>query len=307
MPLKKPFWGRFFATFLLIFYALVVSLAQSDSIDYALRKKIVISGNAVASTSLLTGLYFLWYKDYPQSSFHFHNDNDHWNQMDKLGHSFSCYYEGLVGIKMMKWAGYNHLQSTLIGGSYGLFLQTVVEVFDGFSENWGASGGDIAANFAGTGLLIGQSLAWDEQRIKLKFSFTPSSYATYRPNVLGNSFTEQMMKDYNGQSYWLSVNPKSFMPQSKWPSWLNIAVGYGSKGMISGSPGNIFENDAGIQDFSYITRYREFYLSPDIDLSKIHTEKPVVRSLLIMLNCLKFPLPTLGFNEYGIDAYALKF
>ena len=55
---------------------------------------------------------------------------------------------------MMKWAGYNQKEYSLIGGAYGLFIQTGVEILDGFSKEWGASPGDMTANIIGAGLAI---------------------------------------------------------------------------------------------------------------------------------------------------------
>jgi hypothetical protein len=78
----------------------------------------------------------------------------------------------------------------------------------------GASG-DIIANASGTALFVSQELLWKEQRITPKFHTT--QYAQYRPNVLGSSLAEQMLKDYNGQTYWLSVNLHSFYKGSKIP------------------------------------------------------------------------------------------
>jgi hypothetical protein len=40
--------------------------------------------------------------------------------------------------------------------------------------------------------LIGN--VWNEQRITPKFSFHTTQYAQYRPNVLGSSFVEQILK-----------------------------------------------------------------------------------------------------------------
>jgi hypothetical protein len=87
----------------------------------------------------------------------------------------------------------------------------------------GASSGDIIANASGTALFVSQ-LLWKEQRITPKFSFH-TTHAQYRPNVLGSSLAEQMLKDYNGQTYWLSVNLHSFYKGSKIPKWLNLAIG----------------------------------------------------------------------------------
>jgi hypothetical protein len=52
-----------------------------------------------------------------------------------------------------------------------------------------------------------------------KIFFIPQ-YAQYRPNVLGSSLAEQILKDYNGQTYWLSVNLHSFYKGSKIPNGL---------------------------------------------------------------------------------------
>jgi hypothetical protein len=83
---------------------------------------------------------------------------------------------------------------------------TIVEVFDGFSAEWGASTGDLIANATGTALYVSQELLWKEQRITPKFSFHSTKYAALRPDVLGSSLPEKNSKDYNGQTYWLSIN-----------------------------------------------------------------------------------------------------
>lgn len=291
--------------------SLVLQSAAQDSTttNYKLRRQIVVGGNAVAYTSLMTGLYFLWYKDYPMQHFHFFNDNAQWNQMDKVGHGFSCYYEGVAGIEMMKWAGYSQKQYSLIGGSYGFLIQTGVEVLDGFSTEWGASMGDVAANTLGTALAISQSLTWDEQRIWMKYSYSASPYAPYRPNVLGTGLAERMLKDYNGQTYWLSANVHSFLKDdNRWPKWLNMAAGYGADGMVGGRD-NSFISDGVNYDYNDVfTRSRQFYLSPDIDLTQLKTKRKVVRTLLVMANCIKFPMPTLEYHtNKGVKAHWIHF
>jgi uncharacterized protein YfiM (DUF2279 family) len=271
--------------------------------DTTRRKQIVLGGNALAYTGTMTGLYLLWYKNYPSSSFHFHNDNSDWYQMDKVGHVYSCYYEGVVGIDMMKWAGYSKKQQVFIGGAYGFFIQSGVEILDGFSDGWGASTGDIAANVIGTGMVMAQAWYWDEQRIWLKLSHYPSPYASYRPQLLGSSYVEQLFKDYNGQTYWLSVNVASFLkPESKWPKWLNVATGYGIEGFI-GSKGNYYTNEDDVRVvFNQFQPARQFYLAPDIDLTRIPTNKKGIKIALRMLNTLKFPLPGMSYStKTGLD------
>jgi uncharacterized protein YfiM (DUF2279 family) len=285
--------------FLIFFYGhQVAGQSAGDSlVNFKLRKKVVIAGNALGYATLMSGLYQLWYKDFPLSSFHFINDNASWLQMDKIGHIYSSYYEGLLGKEMMQWAGYNHRTSTIIGGSYGFAVQLGIEVFDGFSEEWGASWGDLLSNGIGSGLFIGQELLWKEQRMIVKFAFAPTDFAPIRPDIFGVSFAEQMMKDYNGQTYWLSLNPHSFMkPENKFPKWLNVAFGYGANGMIGGS-GNVFQKNGITYDYRHIERQRQFYLSPDIDFSKIPTKSKALKICFRILNGIKMPLPTLEFRQ----------
>jgi len=52
-------------------------------------------------------------------------------------------------------------------------------------------------------------------------------------------------------------------------------------------------------DRSDIVRYRQFYLSPDIDLTKIPTNKKWVATLLEVLNIIKIPMPALEVNTLG--------
>ena len=293
MPLKKPYWHR------IILICIVISLCNTaeakDSTHFKNRKQLLIGGNLIGYSSLMVGLNELWYKDYPTSKFHFFNDNQQWLQMDKIGHAFSCYYEGLAGIRMMKWAGFNHKQSTIIGGSYGLFVQTGIEVLDGFSEAWGASSGDMIANISGTALVVIQGLYWDEQKLLLKYSYSPTKYPDFRPELLGSSLSEQILKDYNGQTYWLSCNIHSIFPEKKFPNWLNIAFGYGAQGMVGGND-NIFERENAIYDYSFLSRNRQFYISPDIDLSKLKIDNKLLKSFIIVINCIKFPMPALEFH-----------
>ncbi|MEO7561961.1 MAG: hypothetical protein ABIT07_05160, partial [Ferruginibacter sp.] len=57
------------------------------------RIKIVAATNIVAYSAAMVGLYATWYKDYPQSKFHFFNDIKEWKQIDKIGHAYSAYAE----------------------------------------------------------------------------------------------------------------------------------------------------------------------------------------------------------------------
>lgn len=263
---------------------------KSDTLNKSRRNTIVLTESILGGATLFA-LNQLWYADYPRSSFHFTNDNNQWKQLDKIGHIMTSYYVGKVGMDVLDWAGVKKRDQLIYGATLGFTFLTAIEVLDGFSNEWGFSIGDLAANAAGTSLLIGQELLWNEQRIKLKYSFHQTKYAKIRPETLGENFLQQTIKDYNGQTYWLSANIWSFAKDSNFPKWLNIAFGYGAEGMLYGEdvPTNIFSQNP----------YRQFYLSFDIDLVKIKTKSKFLKSLFSVINFIKIPAPTLEFRTKG--------
>lgn len=277
-------------------------LKPSDSLNPN-RQKTVFIIEAAATSATLLALNQLWYKDYPKSKFHLINDNAQWFQMDKAGHVFSAYHIGRVGAEMLEWSGSDKKTQRLYGATLGFTFLSIVEIMDGFSAEWGASYGDIIANASGTALYISQDLLWNEQRITPKFSFHQTIYPTARPNTLGKTWNEQILKDYNGQTYWLSANIVSFFPSSKIPKWLNLAVGYGAEGMITGD--DVLVNTVFLPESK---RFRQFYLSFDVDLTRIETKNHTLKTIFSLFNTIKIPAPTLELTGNGrLRGHAIYF
>ncbi len=282
----------------------IAYLAQSpkDTLTY-LQKKRLCYGIGFGGTALVhAGLYQLWYKGYPSSKFHFFNDNQEWLQIDKLGHAYSSYTLGIAGIEAAKWVGVPE-NKRWQWAIFGSIFQDPIEIWDGFSKAWGASSGDLVANTFGTILSAGQEALWQEQKVKMKFSFTPSNYASIRPNTLGSNMPERLLKDYNAQTYWWCYTPK----RTGFLSGLGIALGYGANGMVGGED-NIWTDAQGmVYDRSDIARYRQWYLSLDYDWSTITTKNPRVKTLLTVLNCIKLPSPALEFSQKRFKGHWLFF
>ncbi len=265
---------------------------RSDTLNKKRRTTVYVT-EAVLATATLIALNEAWYSNYKRSGFHSLNDNSQWMQMDKFGHAFSSYYIGKMGMDALAWSGETKKNQLIYGATLGFVFLTTIEVLDGFSEEWGFSTGDIMANAFGTGLLIGQELLWDEQRIQMKFSFQSSPYADNNPDKLGSTPLEQILKDYNGQTYWFSGNLKSFFKESKIPRWFNVAVGYGANGLPEGS-----------YDFSNIPptpidSYRQFFASIDVDLTKIKTNSDFLKTVFNVFNFIKIPAPTIEYRTNG--------
>lgn len=293
---------------------------QTDSNSYLLtpeqKKKriwLVAGANVVGYSATMIALSSAWYSQYDKTGFHTFNDFPEWKQMDKVGHLYAAYIESRASMEMWRWTGIDRKKRIWIGGMSGAAYQSVIEILDGFSAGWGWSWGDFGANILGSGALVAQELAWDEQRIKLKFSFHKRSYTdpslNQRSDVLfGKSTPERMLKDYNGQTYWASTNLKPFFKNSNLPPWLSVAIGYGAEGLFGGTE-NIGKDDTGNITFSRpdIKRYRQWYLAPDIDLSKIKTNSKALNFLFTVLSAFKFPAPALEFSNGKFRLHAIYF
>jgi len=138
----------------------------------------------------------------------------------------------------------------------------------------------------GSGLYFTQEALWHEQRIIPKYSFHQTKFAKNRPEVLGSSFSEQLLKDYNGQTYWLSFNLKSFLKHEKIPNFLNVAFGFGAENMLTATKNDQINDE----------RYRQFFFSFDIDFQRIKTNKQWLKTIFSLLNVVKIPFPTVEFS-----------
>lgn len=287
---------------------LPVKTNLSDGLPAYVKKKRIVgvaAANIIGYGGSMALLYQAWYKNYPRSNFHTINDNKEWMQIDKVGHVYSAYIESKASMEIWRWAGLSRNKRIWIGGMSGAVYQTVIEVLDGYSAEWGWSWGDFAANIAGSGIFVAQELAWNQQKVQMKFSFHRADYsgdpqiAQQINTLFGSSTASRMLKDYGAQTYWLSANIKSFLPKTKLPGWLNLAVGYGAQN-IYGPYGNIWDDPfvpGNIIDKSAIPRYRQWYLAPDIDFTRIKTKNKFLKIAFFALNAFKFPTPSLELSQ----------
>jgi hypothetical protein len=265
-------------------------------------------------------LWNAWYKDYPLTRFHTFNDWGEWKDMDKAGHFFSAWLESHYVFQGACWTGMKRRSAMWTAVGVGMGLQATIEVMDGFSEEWGFSFGDVGFNTLGVSFFAMQELLWAEQRIHVRVSGIRPGYSDEplfsadggqattldrrAAGLYGTSFFHVLLKDYNALTVWGSANIHSFLPnkeESNFPRWLNLALGYGAENLYGGfanewtdEQGNRFVLDPG-----RYPRYRQFYLAPDVDWTRIPTKKRWARFALGLLNWVKFPAPALEVNTLG--------
>lgn len=246
-------------------------------------------------TGSMVWLYSQWYKNYPLGKFHFFNDNSEWLQMDKFAHGWDAYNVAKPLYHVYRWTGMDNKKAVLRAAGIAYLYQTTVEVFDGFSQEWGFSSGDVLSNTAGMLLFAGQQYYWDEQRITLKFSFRTTAYSKFRPDLLGSNLPERILKDYNGLTFWLTANPYDFyIGRNFLPKWLSLAVGFGGEGMTGGKFNPTVVDGKPIPSFE---RRRQYYLSVDVQLSKIKTKSKFLNTAFKLLGVIHIPAPAIEFSD----------
>ena len=93
-----------------------------------------------------------------------------------------------------------------------------------------------------------------------------------------------------------------FTKSSKVPKWVNLALGYGAEGMITGN--DDFVNTVFLPEDK---RVRQIYLSLDVDLTKIKSKSHFIKTLFSVINTIKIPAPTVEFRESGTVKFHLLY
>ncbi len=266
-----------------------------DSISNQRLKTVIITGG-ILYTGTMIGLNSIWYKQYDKQPFSFFNDWPEWKQMDKLGHFYSSFQLSSISSRAFQWSGVSKKKSDFGGAITSFAIMSSIEILDGFSLGYGASASDWAANALGSGFYLGQNFLWKQVRIYPKYSFHRTDFAKQRPNTLGNGLLEEMIKDYNGQTIWLSVDMDKFMG---FPKWLNLAVGYSAENMIYARDAQNIERG--------INPYRQLYISLDFDLTAIKSRSKVINTLLYFANMIKLPAPAIEITQAKTKAHLIYY
>ena len=149
--------------------------------------------------------------------------------------------------------------------------------------------------------------------------YHPEEVQDRADDLFGSSFSEQFLKDYNATTFWLTASIGSFIKREhKFPDWIGVSFGYGGSGMYGGFS-NTWCNIDGVEvsdcppedinhSAEHIERVREFYLSFDIDFTKIPTKSHALKAFLEIINIIKIPFPALGFTTAGnVEWHWIKF
>ncbi len=274
-----------------------LGLGRSDTLGLRADSKINLSRMALVSGSglaVLGGLYLQMHKAWwnnGNSAFRFYNDDWYVRNVDKAGHLYGGVLFAEVFGAALTWPGYDEETSALYGGLVSALIYTGIEIKDGFAPQWGFSVGDVSSSVVGAFYPYMQKKIPLLEDFNFKWSYWPSK-SPYYTNLERIQHNDQLFADdYEGQTFWLSVNVRNFFPASLkpyWPEFLNLAGGLSVEKLDGNGAGNLV-----------------FIFSPDIDLTKVFkTDSKTLNTVLHLLNLLHLPLPALrvspGFRGYGL-------
>ena len=282
----------------LVFYSTSQTSIEQITSKKINPKRLAITNTGIGTLSVgsLIGLNRLWYSKETQEAFHLFDDSKNWMQMDKFGHATTSYGLTKYMTKVYKWSGMSQRKSTILSASITLGYMSAIEIMDGFSSNWGFSISDMGANLIGTGLFLFQETYFSKQIIQPKFSFHTTPYSDLRPEILGSNFMESLLKDYNGQTYWISFSP-GHLGLSAWPKWMMLSIGHSIDSRLKGSSAVYMGYESS----------REYLFSLDLDLSEIPIKSKILKSVFELFNCIKIPFPALIFSKGDFNVSPLYF
>jgi len=243
---------------------------------HPVRLAIVGGGTAVAVVGFHLYQMNAWWKDL-RGPFHIQNDWEYALHIDKVGHVYGGYILTHIATGMLDWVGVGEKNALWFGAALGAMYQLYVEFEDGFGLQWGFSPGDAYGDVIGAFYPVAQYYVPALQNFNFKLSYIPTeelrksrtSSFGHKPNI--------MIDDYEGQTYWLSVNVHGLLPETAkpyWPEWLGLAFGFSVKKLDGMGGGE-----------------REFFLSLDYDLTKLPGDGWLWKGIKRVLNHIHFPAP----------------
>lgn len=289
MPDKKSIVVAFFLLMQ------TIQAQHVDSVRRAKNKRITYLTTTLSMYSVgSVVLYNTWYKPYNTGQFKTFNDQKEWLGMDKVGHFVTSWWISSFIRESAQMSDFGKNQAQWMSILYPTLFMTSIEVMDGFSDGWGFSKADLLTNFGGIAFSYLQSEVRVLNDFHFRYSWNPGEFSALRPNILGGNIPERMLKNYNEQTYWLSM--PLHLVHNKIPQWLCLSIGYGADGML-GARENVWQSDGKTYDFSSVDRERQFSLSLDLDLSKFKVKGRAWKLFVSTFRWVKFPAPALHFNQ----------
>ncbi|HET7152883.1 MAG TPA: DUF2279 domain-containing protein [Candidatus Kapabacteria bacterium] len=233
-----------------------------------------------------------------RAAFHFEEDWPENLQNDKFGHFFGAYYMSYFSREALLQCGLSDEASHDYGALMGGLYQFYVETNDGYSKSWGFSPTDASADLLGAAYFFAQYHIPVLQNFHEKWSYWPSQFLG-SGSIPGQKRT--ILDDYNGQSFWWSVDVWNLLPESAqqwWPKWLEVALGYTARKWepyLGNTPAGQASQVVDSRQYTDVADTREIYISLDYNLMNLlpKTNIPFLNWLIQTADNIHFPAPAI--------------
>lgn len=205
-------------------------------------------------------------------------------ELDKLGHMYGGFHITRYGTELLVLACVSRSKAVWYSAAYAAAYQLQIELWDAKQKLYGFSPPDLLFNTLGAGLGVATSRREDGSFLRPTMSYHRSKA---RRLGKGQNADLRFSTDYTGQTYWMSVNPRSVWKGDAsryWPKLLRVSAGYGIT--------NWRDPYTAADRFAH----RKFLLSVDLDPEQLPGSHPVWKKIKREASYYRFPAPAIQFT-----------
>lgn len=194
--------------------------SRRRSSQYGTVNKTKLLWFGAANVALATGAYFWSQEAWGASSGRFHWKHDWWDdnlaQNDEVSHTVIS-YNGCHALQpVYRWMGFSPDRSMTYATIHSALWATLVEYpLDAYNSLQGFGVSDLAANYLGCGLALGQYHVSPLRNFGLKLSFKRAPWSANPHGLAGTA------PEFDNEIYWLL-----FQPRNGLIDFLQYGVGY---------------------------------------------------------------------------------
>jgi hypothetical protein len=211
--------------------------------------------------------------------------HESFREMDKFGHAYGGFHLSRLGADLLQGACIGDRKAAWWGAAYAAAFQLQIELWDAKQKDYGFSPPDLMANSAGAALAVGQQYAPRLRFVKPTISYARTAASKRFGRAQGSEL--RPTTDYSGQTYWLSFDVDSLLPDAAsryWPGFLRASIGHSITDYIDPVTGR------------GLWARREILLSLDLDPEKLPGQNPLWRRVKHELSYYRFPAPAIRLS-----------
>ena len=225
-----------------------------------------------------------WSENNNQFSFSSNNDFVYAKNLDKVGHFYGGYFASELFNNAFLWAGSEKPLKLALRNS--IIIQSVIELKDAYSPNYGFSIYDLISGAAGSYFHYIKKKSNKLNYIDIKFSYYKRSNKYWQLEKERGKLASgyEFFNDYVNQTYWLTCKLNKILDLEFFKNF-NLAIGTG------------LDDSQFLNNSSMDGGLREYYISLDYNLKHIFrkSNNKFVKNIIYYIDYFKLPSPTIRF------------